>query len=81
MLPQVAPWASHVVGVQPQWFGIPPPPHGVSGGQTPQSMTFAHPSLTFPHTAESFSQVCGVQLWPSSEQAVGPIPTHTEILS
>jgi hypothetical protein len=27
MLPHVLPWAAQVVGVQPQTFGVPPPPH------------------------------------------------------
>ncbi|HXC53106.1 MAG TPA: hypothetical protein VN634_19620 [Candidatus Limnocylindrales bacterium] len=36
IVPQVAPTSSHVSGVQPQTFGVPPPPHVSGTAQLPQ---------------------------------------------
>jgi hypothetical protein len=77
-VPQLAPRASHVFGVQPQWFGTPLPPHVVGGAQSPHSMMFAHPSFAFPHSAANLAHVRGSHTSPSSEQVVGPMPTQTD---
>jgi hypothetical protein len=59
-LPQLAPAAAHVTGVQPHWFGVPPPPHDSGALHEPQLRAFPQPSETVPQSAPSSAQVFGV---------------------
>lgn len=59
-VPHVAPTASHVFVVQPQWFGVPPPPHVSGGAHAPQSSIPVHPSDTSPQLMPRSAQVLGV---------------------
>jgi len=79
-VPQSAPKPSQVLGVQPQWLGMPLPPQLVGGVQGPQSRTWPHPSLANPHAAAKSAQVRAAQPWASSEHCVGPLPMHTDAL-
>ena len=66
-VPQFRPISSQasksVSGLQPQTFGMPPPPHVLSSDeQAPQSIILPHPSFTEPQSFPSWVQVFGVQL-------------------
>jgi hypothetical protein len=60
--PEETPWAAHVVGVQPQTFGVPPPPQVSGAAHDPQfNMSGQVPSLMRPQVAPAAAQVVGVQ--------------------
>lgn len=59
-VPQVMPSAAQVVFVQPQTFGVPPPPHVSVPEHEPQSMVPPQPSEIVLHCWAL--QVAGVQL-------------------
>src|SRR5207249_3618232 len=68
-VPQSAPWAAQVVGVQapvPQTLGVPPPPQVCGAVQLPQLKVPPQPSGAVP------------QLFPSCAQVLG---THMHVLS
>ena len=61
IVPPDAPWAAHVVGVQPQTFGVPPPPHVFGAVQVPQLNVPPQPSGTEPQLFPAGHVVIGVQ--------------------
>lgn len=61
IVPHDAPRAAHVAGVQPQTFGVPPPPHVSGAVQVPHSMVPPQPSDAEPHTAPCSAHVFSVQ--------------------
>jgi hypothetical protein len=63
--PHVAPWAEQVVGVQPQTFAAPAPPHVCGAVHEPQESVPPQPSEIVP------------QLDPCAEQVVQNVPGVT----
>jgi len=64
--PQLASCAAQVVGVQPQTFGLPPPPQVLGAMQVPQlSVSPQSPSGIVPQFAPAAVQVVGVQHVPN----------------
>ena len=61
IIPQVAPAAAQVVGVQPQTFGVPPPPQVSGAVQVPQLTVPPQPSDTEPQLSPAGHIVLGVQ--------------------
>jgi hypothetical protein len=57
MRAQAAPCASQVVGAQPHWFTMPPPPQVCGATQLPQSTNPPHPSATLPQRAPTCAHV------------------------
>jgi hypothetical protein len=87
-VPQVAPCAAHVVGVQPHWPGVPPPPQVWGAGQVPQSTVPPQPSGAVPQVCPGGQLVAGVQQAPPTKTvplghgvqrlaAPGPLATQT----
>jgi hypothetical protein len=64
IVPQFAPWALHVVGVQPQTFAVPPPPHVFGAAQAPQLSVWPQPSEIVPQFFPCAAQVVGMQQVP-----------------
>jgi hypothetical protein len=60
IVPQFLPWAEQVVGVHPQIFAEPPPPHVWEPVQDPQFRVPPQPSEIEPHCAPLAAQVVGV---------------------
>ena len=61
MVPQFLPCAAQVVGVQPQTFKGPPPPHEFGRVQEPHCSVPPQPSSTAPQFLPSDAQVALVQ--------------------
>jgi len=57
-VPHSAPIDAHViVGVQPHWLGVPPPPQTVGSMHPPQNSPTPHSSTMVPHVAPNDSHV------------------------
>ncbi len=54
MDPQFFPWATHVVGVHPHTFGVPPPPHVWGEVHAPQLAVLVTPQLSAAFTEPQF---------------------------
>src|SRR6185295_16926028 len=61
IVPQFFPCAAHVVGVQPQTFAVPPPPHVCGAVHVPQSSVPLHPFGIVPQSFPCAAHVVGVQ--------------------
>lgn len=77
IVPQLAPRAAQVVGVQPHWFTTPPPPQVSGSVHSPHERMAPQPSEMRPQRAPKRAQEAGWQVLPSSLHVVGPTPTHT----
>jgi hypothetical protein len=61
MVPQLAPTALQVVGLQPQRLSTPAPPHVAGGVHAPQSMRPPQPSAMLPQSLPCAPQLAGRQ--------------------
>jgi hypothetical protein len=75
-MPHSAPISEHVIGVQPHFFEMPPPPQVAGSMHSPQWIMPPHPSGAVPQLAPKSSQVMGRQP-PSGAPPPVPLPVPT----
>jgi hypothetical protein len=85
MVPQFAPAGQAVIGVQPQWLGVPgaPPPHVCGMVQLPQLTERVSPQLSEAVTDPQFALPCAVQKagspWYVQPQWLAPAPPPPQV--